>query len=120
MWWVGAGQFALQVADNQWTCYAPNVGLYTAFPEGAAFWQVTDSNSITQYSTFGLENLGGGNVAITKYPGEYLNGSKQFWESDFQYRHVSRRSETAGSKYDFHHRATPVFTSCWSPAPALA
>ena len=82
LWWVGAGQFALQVADNQWTCYAPNVGLYTAFPEGAAFWQVTDS-SITQYSTFGLENLGGGNVAITKYAGEYLNGSQPYGDWNF-------------------------------------
>ena len=82
LWWVGAGQFALQVADNQWTCYAPNVGLYTAFPEGATYWQVTDS-SITQYSTFGLENLGGGNVAITKYAGEYLNGSQPYGDWNF-------------------------------------
>ena len=52
------------------------------FPKALPFGR-SRTNSITQYSTFGLEDLGGGNVAITKYPGEYLNGSKPFGDWTF-------------------------------------
>jgi uncharacterized protein YjbI with pentapeptide repeats len=70
IYWVGPGQVAFQATDSK--AYAAIVagGLYSgqcwlSQPGGGA------NQSITSNATFGLVNLGGGNVAL-QYGGEYL------------------------------------------------
>jgi uncharacterized protein YjbI with pentapeptide repeats len=81
LWWVGNQQFALQVADNQYNCLNSHVGLYATFSRNNGYWEAWDS-SISSPSTFGLENLGGGNVAIT-YAGNYLNQTDNWHDWGF-------------------------------------
>lgn len=84
--WINSNQFALQVADNQSECYAPQVGCYGSFSTHNGYLEAVDS-TISQESTFGLENLGGGNVAITFKvgPGQfaYLNGTNNWHDWGF-------------------------------------
>src|SRR5262245_40224470 len=67
LWWVGDDQFALQNADSQLA------GAFVCFSNAEDFQglQSGDGN-ITPQGTFGLENLGGGFVAIT-YQGQYVS-----------------------------------------------
>ena len=67
LWWVGDDQFALQNADG------PLAGYFASFWNNPTFTGLqAGDETITPEGTFGLENLGGGYVAI-KYQGNYLS-----------------------------------------------
>ena len=78
LWWVGADQFALQNADNQlvgiFVCMSTNGGVDLLLQSG--------DGTITLQGTFGLENLGGGSVAIA-YQGRYLSVYDNWADWDF-------------------------------------
>lgn len=68
LWWVGNDQFALQNADGSFA------GIFVSLWDNPSLKGALQSEgqSITPQGTFGLENLGGGFVAI-KYQGNYLS-----------------------------------------------
>jgi uncharacterized protein YjbI with pentapeptide repeats len=83
LWWVGNDQFALQNADDSGQCQSSLAGVFVSFWNNPNFSGLqSEGQSITPQGTFGLENLGGGFVAI-KYQGNYLNVSDNWHDWGF-------------------------------------